>query len=76
MSKEELTAIKSTITNYLQKGWIHPSASLYGAPAIVIYKKDGALRICIYYWLLNKKMQIDTYPIPHIDELLDRLAKA
>ena len=49
MSKEELTAVKSTIADYLQKGWIHPSASPYGAPVIVIHKKDGALQICIDY---------------------------
>ena len=54
ISKEELAAVKSTMADYLQKGWIHPSASLYGAPVIVISKKDGALRICINYWLLNK----------------------
>ena len=41
MSKEELAAVKSTIADYLQKGWIHPSASPYGAPVIVIHKKDG-----------------------------------
>ena len=54
MSKEELVAVKSTITEYLAKGWIRPSASPYGAPVIVIRKKDGALRICIDYRLLNK----------------------
>ena len=54
MSEEELAAVKSMIADYLQKGWIHPSASPYGALVIVICKKDGALHICIDYWLLNK----------------------
>ena len=54
MSKEELAAVKSMIAEYLQKGWIYPSASLYGAPVIVIHKKGGALHICIDYQLLNK----------------------
>ena len=54
MSEEELAAVKSTITEYLAKGWIRPSASPYGAPVIVIRKKDGALCICIDYRLLNK----------------------
>ena len=76
MSEEEFAAVKSTIADYLQKGWIHPSASPYGVLVIVIYKIDGALCICIDYWLLNKQMQIDTYPIPCIDEFLDRLTKA
>ena len=54
MSEEELADVKSTIADYLQKGWIHPSASPYDAPVIVIHKKDRALHICIDYWLLNK----------------------
>ena len=54
MSKEELVAVKSTIAEYLQKGWIHPSVSPYGALVIVIHKKDGPLCICIDYQLLNK----------------------
>ena len=53
MSEEELASIKSTIADYLQQGWIHPSVSPYGAPVIVIRKKDGALHICIDYRLLN-----------------------
>ena len=40
MSEEELAAVKSMIADYLQKGWIHPSASPNGAPVIVIQKKD------------------------------------
>ena len=43
MSKEELASVKSMIAEYLQKGWIHPSASLYGVLVIVICKKDRAL---------------------------------
>ena len=54
MSEEEYAAIKSTIADYLEKGWIRLSASPYGAPVIVIRKKDGALCICIDYWLFNK----------------------
>ena len=55
MSEEELAAVKSTIADYLQKGWICPSASLYGAPSNSNTKKrNGALHICIDYRLLNK----------------------
>ena len=54
MSKGKLYAVKSMIADYLQKGWICPSASPYGAPVIVICKKGGALHIYIDYLLLNK----------------------
>ena len=59
----------------MAKGWIRPSASPYGAPVIVIRKKTGELRIMIDYRLLNKQTRLDSYPIPRIDELLDRLGK-
>ena len=76
MSEEELSAVKRTIGDYLEKGWIRPSTSPYGAPVIVIRKKTGELRIVIDYRMLNKQTRIDAYPIPRIDELLDRLSKA
>ena len=58
MSEEELATVKSMIANYLQKIWIRPTASPYGAPVIVIHKKDGVLRICIDYQLLKYKPRL------------------
>ena len=54
MSDDELQAVKTTIDDYLSRGWIRPSISPYGAPVIVIRKKTGELRIVIDYRLLNK----------------------
>ena len=54
MSEDELLAVKCTISDYIDKGWIRPSSSPYGAPVLVIRKKTGELRIVIDYRLLNK----------------------
>ena len=55
MSEEEIAAVKSTIADYLQKGWIHPSASLYGAPVIVIQKKmEYCISVLTTGYLTNK----------------------
>ena len=54
MSEDELLAVKCTISNYVDKGWIRPSSSPHGAPVLVIRKKTGELRIVIDYRLLNK----------------------
>jgi hypothetical protein len=35
-------------------------------------KKDDKLRICIDYRALNKIRIEKNYPLPHIDDLLDR----
>ena len=50
--EDELIAIKHTISDYIDKGWIRPSSSPYGAP--VILKKTGELHFVIDYHLLNK----------------------
>jgi hypothetical protein len=44
---------------------------IYSSPAIFVKKKDGSLRFCIDYRMLNTKTIKDTYPLPHIDEILD-----
>ena len=58
------------------KGWIRPSCSPYGAPIIFIRKKTGELRMTVDYRALNHQTKKDVYPLPRIDDLLDKLAKA
>ena len=75
MSDDKLKSMKAPIIDYLAKGWIQLSTSLYGVPLIVIHKKIGGLHIVINFHMLNKQNCIDNYLIPHIDELLDRLGR-
>ena len=58
----------------LDSGIIEYSASQWSAP--IVKKKDGTLRLCIDYHRLSSVSQIDVYPIPQVDEMLDRLGKA
>ena len=60
----------------LEKGWICPSVSPYGAPLLFVCKKTGELRMCINYRALNCQTKLDVFPIPHIADLLDRLGRA
>lgn len=61
------------IQELLAKGMIEPSASPYGAPVLFVQKKDGSLRMCLDYRALNKLTVRDRYPLPRIDDLLDKL---
>jgi hypothetical protein len=68
--KEELTR---QLTMALEKGWIEPSSSPFGAPVLFAPKKDGGLRMCLDYRALNKITVKNRYPLPRIDDLLDQL---
>jgi hypothetical protein len=60
----------------LDKGFIHPSISPWGAPVLFVKKKDASMRMCIDYRELNKVTIKNRYPLPRIDDLLDQLQGA
>ena len=60
----------------LDKGFIRPSTSPWGAPVLFVKKKDGKLRLCIDYRELNKVTIKNKYPLPRIDDLFDQLQGA
>jgi hypothetical protein len=65
--------MKRQIQELLQKGYIRPISSPCGSPIVLMQKKDGNWRLCIDYQALNKIIVRSRYPIPHIDDLLDKL---
>lgn len=73
MSPPELTELNKQLTDLLDKGYIMPSVSPFGAPVLFAKKKDGTLRLCIDYRMLNKATIKNKYPLPRIDDLLDQL---
>ena len=61
------------MTKLINHGFIKLSKSPYGSLVLFVKKKDGSLRMCIDYRALNKITIKNKYPLPRIDELLDRL---
>ncbi|GJY12435.1 putative reverse transcriptase domain-containing protein [Tanacetum coccineum] len=57
----------------MEKGFIHPSSSPWGAPVLFVKKKDGSFRICIDCHELNKLTIKNRYPLPRVDDLFDQL---
>ena len=76
LSPLEMAEAKSQIRDLLQKGFIQPSQSPFGAPILFVQKKDGSLRMCIDYRALNAITLRNRYPLPNISDLLDRFAGA
>src|SRR6202158_5841600 len=73
MSQPEMDELKKQLTELMDKGYIQESKSPYGAPVLFVKKKDGSMRMCVDYRALNKITIKNKYPLPRIDELLDRL---
>ena len=74
LSPLEMAEAKSQIKDLLQKGFIQPRQSPFGAPSLIVQKKDGSLRMCIDYRALNAIRLRNRYPLPNISDLLDRFA--
>ncbi|KAJ4801596.1 polyprotein [Rhynchospora pubera] len=73
MAPAELRELKTQLEELLEKGFIRPSTSPWGAPVLFVRKKDGTLRLCIDYMDLNKVTVPNRYPLPRIDDLFDQL---
>jgi len=73
MPVPEAIELKEQLRQLLEQGFIQPSVSPWGAPMLFQKKKDGTLRLCIDYRGVNQLTVKNKYPIPRIDELLDRL---
>jgi len=73
LSTPELKELRKQLDELIQKGFIRPSTSPYGASVLFVNKKDGKLRLCIDYCALNKQTVKNRYPLPRIDDLLDQL---
>jgi hypothetical protein len=73
MATSDLAELKEHIKELLEKGFIHPSSSPWGAPAIFVPKKDGTQRLCMDYRALNEVTIKNKYPLPRIDDLFDQL---
>jgi hypothetical protein len=69
----QLAELKEQLQELLDMGYIRPSASPCGAPAIFVPKKDGTQRMCVDYRSLNEVTIKNKYPLPRIDDLFDQL---
>ncbi|XP_055961862.1 uncharacterized protein LOC130015544 [Mercurialis annua] len=59
MAPAELKELKDQLEELLDRGFIRPSVSPWGAPVLFVKKKDGTLRLCIDYRQLNRDKRID-----------------
>nr|GEY80433.1 putative reverse transcriptase domain-containing protein [Tanacetum cinerariifolium] len=73
LALSEMQELSNQLQKLIDRGFIRPSTSPWGAPVLFVKKKDESFRICIDYWELNKHTIKDRYPLLRIDDLFDQL---
>uniref|UniRef100_A0A2N9H8U5 CCHC-type domain-containing protein n=1 Tax=Fagus sylvatica TaxID=28930 RepID=A0A2N9H8U5_FAGSY len=76
MAPVELEELKKQLWELLDKGFIRPTVSPWGAPILFVKKKDGSMRLCIDYRQLNRVTVKNKYPLPRIDDFFHQLQRA
>ena len=76
MTPVELQELRVQLQELLDKGFIRPSTSPWGAPVLFAKKKGKTLRLCIDYRQLDRVTIKNQYPLPRIDDLFDQLRGA
>jgi hypothetical protein len=76
MDVKDLVELKKQIEELLEKGFIRPSSSPWGAPILFVSKKDGSRRMCVDYRSLNEVTINNKYPLPRIEDLFDQMKGA
>ncbi|GBN87706.1 Transposon Ty3-G Gag-Pol polyprotein [Araneus ventricosus] len=64
---------QTQVAEWLEQGIVEPCSSEYSSPVVIVRKKDGTTRVCIDYRKLNKVVVKDRFPLPLIEDILDRL---
>nr|KYP67693.1 Transposon Ty3-G Gag-Pol polyprotein [Cajanus cajan] len=76
MALAELVELKGQLEDLLEKQLVRLSVSPWGAPVLLVKKKDGGSRLCVDYRQLNKLTIKNKYPLPRIYDLIDQLRGA
>jgi hypothetical protein len=66
MDVKDIGELKKQIEELLEKGFIHPNSSPWGAPVLFVDKKDGSRRMCVDYRSLNEVTVKKKYPLPRM----------
>ena len=76
LSTKSRYIIKEEVNEMLENRISEESTPPWSAPVVIVYKKDGEKRFCVYYRGLNAVTKKDVYPLPRPDDILESLNDA
>jgi len=78
LSPDKMDFVKSEIATLKEQGIVEdaPVDTTWAAPTVVVKKSDGGWRLCTDFRKLNAVTEPDPFPLPRIDDLLDKVGKA
>ncbi|CAD7000810.1 unnamed protein product [Ceratitis capitata] len=76
MSYANRIIVNNQVSEWLREGIIQPSKSEYSSPIVLVKKKDSSYRLCCDYRRINEKIIKDNFPMPLIDDVIERLQSA
>ena len=76
INSEKCKLVDQEIVYMLENNIIQPSTSNWSSPCITVPKPDGSIRFCTDYRKVNAVTKTDAYPIPRVDDCIDRVGKA
>ena len=68
--------MKKQLADWLHDEVIEPSKSPWSSPLVLVTKKSGKIRWCVDFRAVNKVMVTDSYPTPHISDILESLGSS
>lgn len=72
----KLAMLQSEVSYMLQHSIVEPSHSNWSSPCILVPKPDGSIRFCTDFRRVNAVTKTDSFPIPRVDDCIDRVGKA
>ena len=76
LNPEKAKILKEQLTELLNLGIIEESESAWASPIVMVPKADGTLRLCTDFRKVNNISVPDPFPLPRVEDLLDRVGKA
>ena len=68
--------LKQELEDMMKRRIIEPSVAEWSFPIVLVGKKDGTMRLCVDYRRLNELTTTDAYPMPRVDDIIDRVGEA